>query len=83
MVFSSFEPEDLRVEQTSSVGIGTCAGTSGVAKYGVATARGGLGRPGQGRPAPGRHGRGAPGAGLDVATAVGLSEFQIDLTVAP
>jgi hypothetical protein len=84
MVFSSFEPEDLRVEQTSSVGIRDLRRYLEVAKYGVATTPAAT--------VPGRVGvdrhrddiaAALRAAGLDVATAVGLSEFQIDLTVAP
>ena len=53
MVFSSFEPEDLRVEQTSSVGIRDLRRYLEVAKYGVATTPAcGLGRAGRRRPAP-------------------------------
>jgi superfamily I DNA and/or RNA helicase len=42
MVFSSFEPEDLRVEQTSSVGIRDLRRYLEVAKYGVATTPSGV-----------------------------------------
>ena len=84
MVFSSFEPEDLRVEQTSSVGIRDLRRYLEVAKYGVATTPA-ASSPGQ--VGVDRHRDDIAGAlrtaGLDVATAVGLSEFQIDLTVAP
>ena len=44
MVFSSFEPEDLRVEQTSSVGIRDLRRYLEVAKYGVATTPAASGR---------------------------------------
>ena len=84
MVFSSFEPEDLRVEQTSSVGIRDLRRYLEVAKYGVATTPPAVSA---GRVGVDRHrddvASALRAAGLDVATAVGLSEFQIDLTVAP
>jgi hypothetical protein len=84
MVFSSFEPEDLRVEQTSSVGIRDLRRYLEMAKYGVATTPA-ASWPGQ--VGVDRHrddiAAALRSAGLDVATAVGLSEFQIDLTVAP
>ena len=84
MVFSSFEPEDLRVEQTSSVGIRDLRRYLEVAKYGVATTPAAVST---GQVGIDRHrddiAAALRSAGLDVATAVGLSEFQIDLTVAP
>jgi hypothetical protein len=84
MVFSSFEPEDLRVEQTSSVGIRDLRRYLEVAKYGVATTPSGVSA---GQVGVDRHRDDIAAAlrasGLDVSTAVGLSEFQIDLTVAP
>ena len=84
MVFSSFEPEDLRVEQTSSVGIRDLRRYLEVAKYGVATTPAAVSA---GQVGVDRHrddiAAALRSAGLDVATAVGLSEFQIDLTVAP
>ena len=84
MVFSSFEPEDLRVEQTSSVGIRDLRRYLEVAKYGVSTTPAAFSA---GQVGVDRHRDDIAGAlrsaGLDVATAVGLSEFQIDVTVAP
>ncbi|MDO5501014.1 MAG: AAA domain-containing protein, partial [Propionibacteriaceae bacterium] len=79
MVFSSFDPEDIRVEQTNSVGVHHLRAYLEVAKYGtppvVAPAVG----------ARDRHREDIAEAlrerGLEVATAVGLSDFRIDLVV--
>jgi hypothetical protein len=84
MVFSSFEPEDVRVEQTSSVGIRDLRRYLELAKRGVASTPSSMAPGGVGVD---RHrddiAVALRTAGLDVATAVGMSEFQIDLTVAP
>ncbi len=87
MVFSSFDPEDLRVEETSSVGIRDLRrylelardGFTGGSTGGVAAAATGR------RGAVDRHRDDLAAAlrttGLEVATAVGLSDFQVDLAV--
>ena len=85
MVFSSFDPEDLRVEETSSVGIRDLRRYLELARDGftgaVGTAAAGTGRGG----AVDRHrddlAAALRTAGLEVATAVGLSDFQVDLAV--
>jgi hypothetical protein len=96
MVFSSFEPEDLRVEETSSVGIRDLRRYLEVAKYGVehtladqvrvdgsATAT----PAGTTRTGVDRHrdevATRLRSVGLEVATGVGLSDFQVDLAVGP
>ncbi|MDQ2782485.1 MAG: DUF4011 domain-containing protein, partial [Actinomycetota bacterium] len=81
MVFSSFEPEDLRVEQTSSVGIRDLRRYLEVAKYGVAN----ILAVAPTRIGVDRHRDDIAGAlraaGLEVSAAVGLSDFQVDLAV--
>ncbi|WP_344803853.1 DUF4011 domain-containing protein [Microlunatus ginsengisoli] len=79
MVFSSFEPEDLRTEQTSSVGIQHLRAYLEQAKHGApARARSEV--------AVDRHAEqiaaALRAAGCVVQTEVGLSEFLIDLAVA-
>ena len=79
MVFSSFDPEDIRVEQTSSVGIKHLRGYLEQAKYGApARVRSEV--------AIDRHAEqiaeALRAAGCTVQTEVGLSEFRIDLAVA-
>ncbi|HYI58190.1 MAG TPA: DUF3320 domain-containing protein, partial [Microlunatus sp.] len=79
MVFSSFEPEDLRAEQTSSVGIKHLRTYLEQAKHGVpARVRSEV--------AVDRHAEQIAAAlrtaGCSVRTEVGLSEFRIDLAVA-
>lgn len=79
MVFSSFEPEDLRTEQTSSVGLAHLRAYLEQAKYGV---------PERVRSdvAVDRHAEqiaaALRAAGCAVQTEVGLSDFRIDLAVA-
>ena len=79
MVFSFFEPEDLRIEQTSSVGIRHLRAYLEQAKHGV---------PDRVRSeiAVDRHAEQIAAAlrtaGCEVQTEVGLSEFRIDLAVA-
>ena len=79
MVFCSFEPEDLRIEQTSSVGIKHLRAYLEQAKYGVVE------RP-RSEVAIDRHAEqiaaALRSAGCVVQTEVGLSEFRIDLAVA-
>ncbi|MFT4163874.1 MAG: DUF3320 domain-containing protein [Microlunatus sp.] len=79
MVFSSFEPEDLRIEQTSSVGIRHLRAYLEQAKYGVPDRV-------RGEVAVDRHAEQIAAAlrdaGCTVQTEVGLSEFRIDLAVA-
>lgn len=78
-VFSSFEPEDLRTEQTSSVGIKHLRAYLEQAKYGVPDRV-------RSEVAVDRHAEQIAGAlrdaGCVVQTEVGLSEFRIDLAVA-
>ena len=79
MVFSSFDPEDIRVEQTSSVGIKHLRGYLEQAKNGApARVRSEV--------AIDRHAEqiaeALRAAGCTVQTEVGLSEFRIDLAVA-
>jgi len=96
MVFSSFEPEDLRVEETSSIGIRDLRRYLEVAKYGVKhTLADEVRVDGSGTTAPAAPTRTAVdrhrdeiaarlrSAGLEVATGVGLSDFQVDLAVGP
>ena len=79
MVFSSFEPEDLRTEQTSSVGIKHLRTYLEQAKYGVPDRV-------RSEVAVDRHAEqiaaALRAAGCSVRTEVGLSEFRIDLAVA-
>lgn len=81
IIYSSFDPQDLRVEQTSSVGI------SHLRRYMEWAVRGADARQGVSTPVVDRH-RDEIAAclrqrGLGVQTDVGLSEFRIDLTLAP
>ncbi|GAA1899540.1 DUF3320 domain-containing protein [Lapillicoccus jejuensis] len=89
MVFSSFDPEDLRVEQTGSVGIRDLRRYLEVAKYGVAQGLGPtvarLDTPvAAARSGVDRHrdeiATALRATGLEVRTAVGLSDFQVDVT---
>ena len=79
MVFSSFEPEDLRTEQTSSVGIQHLRAYLEQAKYGAPARL-------RSEVAVDRHAEqlaaALRAAGCAVQTEVGLSEFRIDLAVA-
>ncbi|WP_295696391.1 DUF3320 domain-containing protein [Lapillicoccus sp.] len=90
MVFSSFDPEDLRVAETSSTGIRDLRRYLEFAKYGVAASLSAVSRVdgSSAAPAPSRIGvdrhrdeiaEALRAAGLEVQTAVGLSDFQIDL----
>lgn len=123
MVFCSFEPEDLRVEATSSVGVHHLRAYLELAKYGASrasemtdaatggepadagreVARDAFGGVAAGRNASGGGARGSGGvgrvrevrvdrhrdevaaalraAGLEVTTAVGMSDFKVDLAV--
>ena len=107
MVFSSFEPEDLRVAETSSVGIRDLRRYLEVAKHGVAATLGTATRVDGSQPAAGaeagpratavraavarggvdRHrdevAEALRAAGLEVQTALGLSDFQVDLAAGP
>ncbi|WP_425307951.1 DUF4011 domain-containing protein [Ammonicoccus fulvus] len=79
MVFSSFEPEDIRVEQTNSVGVHHLRAYLELAREGVAPAV--VQRVG----AVDRHRDDLAEAlrerGLEVETNVGLSDFRLDLVV--
>ena len=79
MVFCSFEPEDVRADQTSSVGIRHLRAYLEQAKYGVAPRV-------RSEVAIDRHAEQVAAAlreaGCVVQTEVGLSEFRIDLAVA-
>jgi hypothetical protein len=78
-VFSSFDPEDIRVDQTSSVGIKHLRGYLEQARYGAPTRV-------RSEVAIDRHAEqiadALRAAGCTVQTEVGLSEFRIDLAVA-
>lgn len=78
MVFSSFEPEDLRADQTSSVGIAHLRGYLEFAKHGARAASGH-------DPVIDRHrdqlAEALRARGLTVRTGLGLSDFQVDLAV--
>ncbi len=87
MVFSSFEPEDLRAEQTSSVGIRHLRAYLELAKYGTEktpedglTAASWPATVDRHRDEIATHLR---AHGVQVRTGLGLSEFQIDLAVGP
>lgn len=79
MVFSSFEPEDLRTEQTSSVGLAHLRAYLEQAKYGVPERV-------RSEVAVDRHAEQIATAlravGCTVLTEVGLSDFRVDLAVA-
>ena len=79
MVFSSFDPEDIRVEQTNSVGVHHLRAYLELAREGVAPAV--VQRVG----AVDRHRDDLAEAlrerGLEVETNVGLSDFRLDLVV--
>ncbi|HEY5785718.1 MAG TPA: DUF3320 domain-containing protein, partial [Microlunatus sp.] len=79
MVFSSFDPEDIRTDQTSSVGIKHLRGYLEQAKYGAPPRV-------RSEVAIDRHAEQIAAtlraAGCVVQTEVGLSEFRIDLAVA-
>ncbi|MGQ0845288.1 MAG: DUF3320 domain-containing protein [Sporichthyaceae bacterium] len=83
LVYSSFDPQDLRVEQTQATGIHHLRAYLEFAARGV-DALGGTARP---RPLADRHrdeiAERLRGHGLTVRTDVGLSEFRVDLTLAP
>ncbi|MGY1815616.1 DUF3320 domain-containing protein [Blastococcus sp. SYSU D00820] len=82
VVFSSFDPSQLRAEQTSSVGVKHLRAYLDLAALGTDAL------PREARPAavPDRHreeiAEALRGRGLVVRTDVGLSEFRIDLSVA-
>jgi hypothetical protein len=82
VVFSSFDPSQLRAEQTSSVGVKHLRAYLDLAALGTDAL------PRDARPVavPDRHREEIAGAlrdrGLDVRTDVGLSEFRVDLSVA-
>lgn len=81
MMFSSFEPEDLRDGQTSSVGIKDLRAYLEMAKYGTPI------ETSAGRNLVDRHrdeiAEALRARDLVVDTGVGLSDFQVDLSVAP
>ncbi|MEO7060143.1 MAG: DUF3320 domain-containing protein, partial [Lapillicoccus sp.] len=94
MVFSSFDPEDLRVAETSSAGIRDLRRYLEVAKYGVAATLAGVtyvdgsgAAPVAARFGVDRHrdeiAEALRATGLTVETAVGLSDFQVDLALGP
>ena len=110
IVFSSFEPEDLRTEQTSSLGLKHLRAYLELAKYGVdatPTAPAGAAGPAGGLAAGGLAAGGLADEGLaavravavdrhrdeiaaalrslgiEVETAVGLSDFRVDLALTP
>lgn len=84
VVFCSFNPEDIRLERTESVAIRHLQTYLKVARDGVAASAGLIAR----RPGDlDRHraeiAAALAAAGLGVSVDVGLSEFRIDLVVAP
>ncbi|MGI8767635.1 MAG: DUF3320 domain-containing protein, partial [Propionibacteriaceae bacterium] len=97
IVFSSFEPEDLRVEQTSSVGLRHLRAYLEMAKYGVSALEPSRTDVGAALVAPAltsivrpvtvdRHRDEIAAAlqarGVAVQTSLGLSEFRVDLALA-
>ncbi|WP_404321317.1 DUF4011 domain-containing protein [Arthrobacter luteolus] len=82
IVFSSFDPSDLRAEETSSLGIKHLRNYLDLAAGGTDA----LPADGRHRPAPDRHREQIAEAlrerGLVVSTDVGLSDFKVDLSVA-
>ncbi|MGY2082345.1 DUF3320 domain-containing protein [Blastococcus sp. SYSU DS0539] len=82
VVFSSFDPAQLRAEETSSVGVKHLRSYLDLAAQGTAV----LPRDGQRPSVPDRHREeiadGLRARGLAVRTDVGLSDFRIDLSVA-
>ena len=82
MVFSSFDPKDLRVEQSASVGLRDLRAYVEFAQLGGGAAKGFV-------PAGvlDRHrediAAGLRGRGLSVTTGLGMSDFQVDLAVGP
>ncbi len=83
IVFSSFDPEQLRAEETSSVGIRNLRSYLDLAAYGPSV----LPSDPRRHPAPDRHrdeiAEALRSRGLAVRTDVGLSGFKVDLTLAP
>ncbi|KQP82155.1 DUF4011 domain-containing protein [Aeromicrobium sp. Leaf291] len=81
IIFTSFDPSELRVEETSSVGIKDLA-----AYMKSAAARGAGSGPTSARPVVDRHrdeiAEACREAGLVVTTDLGLSDFKIDLALA-
>jgi hypothetical protein len=81
VVFSSFDPEDLRAEETTSQGIKDLRMYLEVARAGADTVVGTSPK----APAPDRHRDEVAAAlrarGLQVATNVGLSDFRVDLAI--
>ncbi len=82
VLYSSFDPGDLRVEATSSVGVQHLRSYLELASYGDAAPEAGSYR----QPSIDRHrdeiAVALRVAGLAVATDVGLSDFRVDLSVA-
>ncbi|MCF6508327.1 DUF4011 domain-containing protein [Blastococcus sp. MG754426] len=82
VVFSSFDPAQLRAEETSSVGVKHLRSYLDLAAQGTGV----LPRDGQAPSVPDRHreeiAAGLRARGLAVRTDVGLSDFKIDLSVA-
>ncbi|MBO0907787.1 DUF4011 domain-containing protein [Arthrobacter sunyaminii] len=82
VVFSSFDPSDLRAEETSSLGIKHLRSYLDLAAQGT----GALPSDGRRKPAVDRHREQIADAlrerGLVVATDVGLSDFKVDLSIA-
>lgn len=89
MVFSSFDPEDMRVEQTSSVGVKHLRTYLELARDGATAATGHADGSALAPPVAttrvDRHrdevAQALRRAGLEVDAGVGLSEFQVDLAV--
>ena len=82
IVFSSFDPTDLRVEGTSSVGVKHLRSYLEIAAHGPTA----LPFEGRRKPAVDRHREQIAGAlreqGFAVTTDVGLSDFKVDISVA-
>jgi hypothetical protein len=83
LVFSSFDPEELRAEETTSQGIKDLRAYLEVARAGAGTAVGASPK----APAPDRHRDEVAAAlaarGMAVTTNVGLSDFTVDLAIGP
>ncbi|MBG6183057.1 hypothetical protein IWX65_001004 [Arthrobacter sp. CAN_A214] len=82
VVFSSFDPADLRAEETSSVGVKHLRSYLEIAAHGPSA----LPFDGRRKPAIDRHREQIAGAlreqGFAVTTDVGLSDFKVDISVA-
>ncbi len=83
LVFCSFDPAQLRAEETSSVGVKHLRAYLDLAAQGTRTVLGSSHRTASVDRHRDQIAAGLAGRGVGVRTDVGLSEFTIDLTVAP